>query len=62
MDAAGNQNLHIVIGCQKRFSTGLETRQEYGLVVNFWHSGQEVRLYQELRALIRQPVRVRVQR
>src|ERR1039458_7871866 len=61
MDSAGNQNVHIVLGCQKRFSTGLDTRQAYGLVVNFWHSGQEVRLYQELRALIRQPVRVGLQ-
>src|ERR1039458_7046300 len=35
MDSAGNQNVHIVLGCQKRFSTGLDTRQAYGLVVNF---------------------------
>ena len=61
-DAGGNQNLHIVVGCQRRFSTGLDSKQGYGLVVNFWHSGEEVQLYQELRARIRQPVRIRVQR
>jgi len=61
-NAAGDQNLHIVVGCQRRFLSGLDTRQRYGLVVNFWHSGEDVRLYQELRALIRQPVRVRIQR
>jgi hypothetical protein len=57
----GNNNLHVIVGCQKRFPTGLDFQQGYGLVVNFWHSGEEPRLYQELRALIRQPVRVRIQ-
>lgn len=42
-------------------ATGLETRQRYGLVVHFWHSAQDVQIYQELRARIRPPVRVRVQ-
>jgi len=41
-DSDGNQSLHIVVGCQSRFPTGLDPRQAYGLVVNFWHSGQEV--------------------
>ncbi|MGD0499076.1 MAG: S8 family peptidase [Bryobacteraceae bacterium] len=61
IDEEGDQNLHIVVGCQRRFPTGLDSKQGYGLVANFWHSGQEVQLYQELRAVIRQPVRVRVQ-
>ena len=60
-DAEGNNNLHVIVGCQKRFPTGLEVQQGYGLVVNFWHSCEEARLYQELRAMIRQPVRVRIQ-
>ena len=59
-DADGTQSLHIAVGCHKRFPTGTGT-QSYGIVVNFWHSGQEVRLYQDLRATVRQPVRVRVQ-
>ena len=59
-DTNGNQNLHVVVGCQRRFPTGLDTRQRYGLVINFWHAGEEARIYQELRAVIRQPVRVRV--
>ena len=58
-DSQGDRNLHVVVGCQKRFETGLDPKQSYGLVVNFWHSGQEVQLYQDLRALI--PIRVRVQ-
>src|SRR5215472_4425510 len=37
---------------------GLDTEQRYGLVVTLWHVAQEVRIYQELRARIRQPVRV----
>jgi hypothetical protein len=61
-DTAGEQNLHVIVGCQRRFATGLDTRQRYGLVVHFWHSAQDVQIYQELRARIRPPVRVRVQR
>lgn len=59
-DSAGKQNLHVIVGCQRRFPTGLDTKQRYGIVVNFRHSGAQVRLYQQLRALIRPPVRVRV--
>lgn len=60
-DTDGNQNLHVVVGCQRRFPTGLDARQRYGLVINFWHAGEKVRIYQELRAVIRQVARVRVQ-
>lgn len=35
MDTASEQNLHVIVGCQRRFATGLETRQRYGLVVHF---------------------------
>jgi hypothetical protein len=61
-DTDGEQNLHVIVGCQRRFATGLDARQRYGLVVHFWHSAQDVQIYQELRARIRPPVRVRVQR
>jgi hypothetical protein len=45
--------LHIVVGCQRRFPTGLDEKQNYGLVVLFWHEGEEVRLYQSLRERVK---------
>jgi hypothetical protein len=60
----GDASLHLVVGCQQRFKTGLlDTRQRYGLVVNLWHEGEEVRIYQALRTTIRVPAaRIRIQR
>lgn len=54
--------IHLLIWCQQRFPTGLDPQQRYGLVVLFWHENQEVELYQELRAAVSVPVRVRVER
>ena len=56
----GTIMLHVVVCCQKRFDTGLEAKQGYGLVVNLWHDGERVRLYQPLRASLRARVRLRV--
>jgi hypothetical protein len=61
--AAGDASptLHVLVGCQSRFPTGLGDRQRYGLVVQFWHQGEHVQLYQTLRAVVRVPaVRTRV--
>jgi len=53
--------IHLLVGCQRRFPTGLDPRQRYGLVVLFWHEGEHVELYQPLRArLTVPPTRVRV--
>lgn len=53
--------IHLLVGCQKRFPTGLDPRQRYGLVVLFWHEGEHVELYQPLRAHLTVPAaRVRV--
>ncbi|CCF82496.1 conserved hypothetical protein [Nitrolancea hollandica Lb] len=46
-------HIHIVIDCQKRFSTGLNPKQDYGLVVYFWHEGEMVDIYQSLRSRVR---------
>lgn len=53
--------IHLLVQCQRRFPTGLDTSQCYGLVVLFWHEVERVELYQTLRARISVPVaRVRV--
>ena len=55
--------LHIVVGCQRRFATGLADSQRYGLVIGFWHESERVQLYTELQARVRVPAtraRVRV--
>ncbi len=54
--------IHVLVGCQQRFSTGLDPRQRYGLVVLFWHEGEHIELYQALRARVRVPAaRIRVE-
>ena len=40
--------IHLLVGCQKRFPTGLDPRQRYGLVVYLWHEEEHVELYQTL--------------
>lgn len=53
--------IHLLVGCQKRFPTGLDPSQRYGLVVLFWHEGEHVELYQPLRTRLSVPAtRVRV--
>jgi hypothetical protein len=53
--------IHLLVQCQKRFPTGLNTSQRYGLVVLFWHEVERVNLYQALRARVTVPAaRVRV--
>lgn len=55
--------IHLLVGCQHRFPTGLDTKQKYGLVVLFWHENEQIKLYQLLRSQVRIPaVRVRVER
>jgi hypothetical protein len=56
----GTVMVHVVVCCQQRFRTGLDGKQGYGLVVNLWHEGERVRLYQPLQLRLRPRVRVRV--
>jgi len=42
--------LHILVGCQQRFPTGLDPKQKYGLVIHFWHENSHIELYQSLRS------------
>ncbi|MEW6737633.1 MAG: hypothetical protein AB1489_40510 [Acidobacteriota bacterium] len=52
---------HLLVGCQRRFPTGLPPKQKYGIVVHLWHEGVEIELYQSLKANIRvRPTRIRV--
>jgi Subtilase family len=54
--------IHIIVGCQRRFPTGEDPVQKYGLVVHFWHEGESVELYQALQNRVRLPAaRIRVQ-
>lgn len=62
--ASGEQEaaIHVLVGCQRRFATGLDPKQQYGLVVHFWHESEQIKLYQELQTRIRVPVsRVRIE-
>jgi hypothetical protein len=51
----GRSILHVVVGCQRRFDTGLERSQRYGLALRFWHDGQraDLKLYDQLRTVVR---------
>jgi hypothetical protein len=54
--------LYLVVGCQRRYETGLEPIQSYAVVVSLWHESERVTLYHSLRTAIRVPaVRVRAQ-
>ena len=54
--------IHLLVGCQQRFPTGLDPRQRYGVVVFIWHEAEHVQLYQALQTRIRvPPVRIRVE-
>jgi len=65
INEAGKPVLHVLVGCQRRFDSGLHPSQRYGLVVRFWHEGErlDLRLYDELRASsrVRAIVRARVE-
>jgi hypothetical protein len=53
--------LHLLVGCQKRFETGLPPEQRYALSVLVWHEDTAAEIYQQLRTRVRvPPVRVRV--
>ncbi len=52
-DGEGRPVLHVLVGCQGRFSHGEDPRQAYGLAVRFWHEDANVKIYQELRANVR---------
>ena len=54
--------LHVLVGCQRRFPHGEDTRQTYGLAVRFWHEDASVALYQELRANVRARLILQAQR
>ena len=52
--------IHVLVTCQRRFSSGADPRQRYGLVVRFWHADRQVQLHQRLTVRVRTVVRVRV--
>ncbi len=45
--------LHVVVGCQRRFSASEDPRQRYALAIRFWHESEHVHIYQELRERVR---------
>lgn len=54
IDASGDAAVTVAVFCQRRFVFDpTDIKQRYGLVVDFWHSGQQVRLYQALRSSVR---------
>ena len=57
---ATNPVIHVLLTCQRRFPSGVEPRQRYGLVVRFWHEDREVQLHQRLITRVRTVARVRV--
>ncbi|MCB9904484.1 MAG: S8 family peptidase [Planctomycetes bacterium] len=54
---------HILVTCQKRFPSGEDPRQRYGLAVRLWHEGESAKLHQELRTRVRGrvPTRIRIE-
>ncbi len=50
--------LHLLVGCQRRFPHGEETKQRYSVAVRFWHSDTQIDLYHEIRARVRQRAEV----
>lgn len=52
--------VHVLVTCQRRFLSGEDPKQRYGLVVRFWHKNQQVQLHTRLRARVRTVARVRV--
>lgn len=61
-DGDGEPAIHIMVGCQKRFATGIDPHQKYGVVVHLWHEGEQVNLYQDIQTRIRVPAsRIRVE-
>jgi len=52
--------VHVVVTCQRRFPSGENPKQRYGLAVRFWHEAQDVRLHTSLRTRVRTVARVRV--
>ena len=51
--------LHVVVGCQRRFSHGEDTNQRYSVAMRFWHSDPQIELYQPLYQQLRARVRTR---
>jgi hypothetical protein len=58
----GEVLLHILVGCQKRFSVageGEEPTQNYTLVASLEHSAQGIRLHQQVNQRLVERIRVR---
>lgn len=58
----GEQELRLVVACQRRFPHGEGSRQKYCLAVRLWHSDERVDLYNEVRTRVRRRERVIVRR
>ncbi len=61
-DSQGEPVFHVLVGCQRRFPTGLEASQRYALAVRLWHDDSTVELHQQLRGRVRVRTRVRLDR
>lgn len=53
LDGETEPTLHILVGCQNRFSHGEAAEQWYGLAVRLWHEDATVELHQQLQSRIR---------
>lgn len=53
LDGQTSPVLHVLVGCQERFPTGLEEVQSYSLAIRFWHEDPQVEIYQHLSAHVR---------
>jgi hypothetical protein len=52
-DGESTPVLHILVGSQSRFPTGLEDIQSYSLAIRFWHKDPSVEVYQHLSSNVR---------
>lgn len=52
-DGESSPVLHILVGSQSRFPTGLEDVQSYSLAIRFWHKDPSVEVYQHLSSNVR---------
>lgn len=62
-DGESTPVLHILVGSQSRFPTGLENIQSYSLAIRFWHDDPSAEIYQHLfnNARLRALSRARIQ-
>lgn len=60
LDGESDPSIHILVGCQQRFSHGEGPDQWYGLATRFWHEDTTVEIHQQLQLQNRVRPRVSV--